>query len=71
MNILHKFGGEANQNITTAKVGGFLRIIKLSHLGIRSAVQQDKANLQACGNKILALLAGFISLSWANCFSEQ
>ena len=28
MNILHKFGGEANQNITTAKVGGFLRIIK-------------------------------------------
>ena len=28
MNILLKFGGEANQNITTAKVGGFLRIIK-------------------------------------------
>jgi hypothetical protein len=27
-NILLKFGGEANQNITTAKVGGFLRIIK-------------------------------------------
>src|ERR1022692_3323731 len=28
MNIFLKFGGEANQNITTAKVGGFLRIIK-------------------------------------------
>ena len=29
MNISIKFGGEANQNITTAKVGGFLRIIKI------------------------------------------
>jgi hypothetical protein len=28
MNILVKYAGEANQTITTAKVGGFLRIIK-------------------------------------------
>jgi hypothetical protein len=29
MNILVKLGGQANQHITTAKVGGFQRIIKI------------------------------------------
>ena len=65
MNISIKFGGEANQNITTAKVGGFLRIIKLNrwseskvqdepvlHSNIKGSVSFTRAGKETRGTEL-------------------